>query len=278
MAHVVGVVVAASVLLMSLGVMTWKVSNRRLSPKGIPDGTTWRKFLVRLGASGLAKVVPRALLQRRIGPAGDHRQIEFFLGLKLAVAVSAIVLFGLSALVVPTLIVAAPVAAIAAFQLPEIVLARRAKARRSQMSHQVPDLADVLLVMTDAGLSPAVAFRRAAGALPEPLGPELGAVIQRLELGVPWRSAVAEVAERTGVEPLKRLLRALTRSQRLGTSLATGLRTLADDLRAERRAQAEMLARQAPVKMLFPLVFLILPAFLLLTVGPVVLSTMRSLQ
>ena len=53
---------------------------------------------------------------------------------------------------------------------------------------------------------------------------------------------------------------------------------MAEDLRADRRARAEEAARRAPVKMLFPLVFLVLPAFLLLTVGPVVLATVRSLR
>ena len=80
------------------------------------------------------------------------------------------------------------------------------------------------------------------------------------------------------VAPLRRLAVSLGRSQRLGTSVGSTLRSVAEDLRADRRARAEEAARRAPVKMLFPLVFLILPAFLLLTVGPVVLATVRSLH
>src|SRR5438128_2368627 len=71
---------------------------------------------------------------------------------------------------------------------------------------------------------------------------------------------------------------ALGRSARLGTTIGSTLRSVAVDLRGERRARAEELARRAPIKMLFPLVFLILPAFLLLTVGPVVLAMLRSLH
>ena len=77
---------------------------------------------------------------------------------------------------------------------------------------------------------------------------------------------------------LRRVLASLSRTQRLGASVTGALRTVADDLRGERRTLAEERARRAPVKMLFPLVFLILPAFLLLTVGPVVLATIRSLR
>jgi tight adherence protein C len=97
-------------------------------------------------------------------------------------------------------------------------------------------------------------------------------------LGVPWRVALADVVARTDVPSLRRLAASLNRSQRLGTSLVVTLRALAEDLRAERTARAEDTARRAPVKMLFPLVFLILPAFLLLTVGPVLLATLRSLH
>jgi tight adherence protein C len=74
------------------------------------------------------------------------------------------------------------------------------------------------------------------------------------------------------------LASALGRAHRLGTSPRAALRGIATELRAERRARAEELARRAPVKMLFPLVLLILPAFLLLTVGPVLLATIRSLH
>ena len=275
----VAVLVGASVLLLSLAVLrsTIRDVDARLVG-GRENRRTWRTWLVRFGTSRVGKKIPRRALQRRAVLAGDASPIEFIVGLKLALALGAAGLVALSALVIPPLGMTSPLAAAAAFQLPDMMLAKSARARLARMSDQVPELADLLLIMAEAGLSPVVAFRRAAEVLPQPLGSELEAVIRRLELGVPWRSALADVADRTGLQPLKRLTRALTRSQRLGASLAPVLRKLADDLRRERRAEAETAARQAPVKMLFPLVFLILPAFLLLTVGPVVLSTIRSLQ
>jgi tight adherence protein C len=69
----------------------------------------------------------------------------------------------------------------------------------------------------------------------------------------------------------------LVRTERLGSSLADEMSRLAADVRESRRARATERARAAPVKMLFPLVFLILPAFLLLTVVPVLLTTVRSI-
>ena len=90
--------------------------------------------------------------------------------------------------------------------------------------------------------------------------------------------AIERMVTRTEVPSLRALAAAVFRSQQLGTVLGTTLRRVAEDLRRERRTRAEEAARKAPIKMLFPLVFLILPAFLLLTVGPVVLATIRSLR
>lgn len=146
------------------------------------------------------------------------------------------------------------------------------------MAGQVADLAELLVATTGAGLNPPLALRRAAEILDGPLGEELRVAIRGLDLGTPWRVVLDELAARTADASIRRLVRAMGRSQRLGTSLASALGNVAEDLRGERQARAEEMARRAPVKMLFPLVFLILPAFLLLTVGPVLLATLRSLH
>ena len=110
------------------------------------------------------------------------------------------------------------------------------------------------------------------------LGEELDVAAAKIAMGLGWREALDQLVARTDSVTLGRLTRSLARAHRLGTSPRQSLRSIADDLRLERRSKAEELARRAPVKMLFPLVLLILPAFLLLTVGPVLLATIRSLQ
>ena len=279
MAASIAVVVAGSVLLFSLAGFSSRAKPMTFSGRDSTEaGANWRRWLIRLGTSVFARRIPTAGLEHRIEQAGRPLPLQLILGAKLVLAFCSAALLSLVAVFNPAFVVLAPVTALAAFRFPDMALARRAKGRLARLSDQVSDLADVLLVMTEAGVSPAVAFRRAAEVLPDPLGAEVAGVIRRLDLGIPWRSAMTEVSERSNVRSLKRLARAITRSQRLGTSLAAALRTMAVDLRAERWAEAELAARQAPVKMLFPLVFLVLPAFLLLTVGPVVLSTIRSLS
>ncbi|HEX8100851.1 MAG TPA: type II secretion system F family protein [Actinomycetota bacterium] len=232
----------------------------------------------RVGRSRLANRMASGQLLDRLERAGSPWTRDFALGLKVVLSIVAALGSLVGVIVTPLTLLFAPVTVLAAFRLTDIAMARAAKVRHTGMANQIPDLADLLLVMTEAGISPAMAFRRAADALPGPLGHEVYAVVRRLDLGVPWRVALDDVAHRAGVPAFTRLARTLARSQRLGTSLSSVLRNLAGELRRERRAEAEAAARKAPVKMLFPLVFLILPAFLLLTVGPLVLSTLRSLR
>jgi tight adherence protein C len=110
-----------------------------------------------------------------------------------------------------------------------------------------------------------------------PLAEELDEAITRVDLGRRWRDELGSVADRLALTELRRAAAVLGRSESLGSSLADEVSRLAADVRESRRARAAERARTAPVKMLFPLVFLVLPAFLLLTVVPVLLSTVRSI-
>jgi tight adherence protein C len=107
---------------------------------------------------------------------------------------------------------------------------------------------------------------------------ELAEVIRAVDLGARWRDELRRAADRIDLPDLRRTVSALTRTETLGSSLSEAMSDLARDVRASRRAKASERARTAPVKMLFPLVFLVLPAFLLLTVVPVLLSTVRSIR
>jgi len=157
-------------------------------------------------------------------------------------------------------------------------VSRAARGRRAAIDRQSLDFVEVLLAAVEAGLPPAVAVERAAAMTSGALGEELEAVARQIALGMGWRAALEQLVARTGSTALRRLTVSLGRAHRLGTSPRQSLRSIADELRLERRTRAEELARRAPIKMLFPLVFLILPAFLLLTVGPVLLATVRSLR
>jgi tight adherence protein C len=155
---------------------------------------------------------------------------------------------------------------------------RAAKQRRRRVDAHVPQLLDLLAAGSSAGLSAELALRRAAEALPGPLGDELRTVFAHADLGDRWRAGLAGLATSSGSADLRRTVAVLERTENLGSSLVDATRDLAATVRHARRTATLERARTAPVKMLFPLVFLILPAFLLLTVVPVLLTTVRSIR
>jgi len=236
-------------------------------------------LLGRLGRTRLAKRLgwgPE--LGRRWELAGRPASLEAWQGIRVAGGLVGLIFGLLLGALTPSALALAPIACGVGIRVPEMILSRKARVRQGAIGAHIPDLVEALVATTAAGLSPMMAFQRSSEVIGGPLGHELVRTARQVDLGLPWRAGLEQLAHRTDVPSIHRLVVALSRSHRLGTPLASTLRTVAHELREERRVRAEELARRAPVRMLFPLVFLILPAFLLLTVGPVVLATIRSLH
>ena len=131
---------------------------------------------------------------------------------------------------------------------------------------------DLLAVAVAAGLTPYLALEVAARFVPEPIAGRLGDVVIAARGGQRLADALdAEAARTPALGPLLVLLAA---SERSGAPVGAALGRLAASTRAQARRRAMARARTVPVRLLFPLVFLVLPAFLLLTVAPVVLATL----
>jgi Flp pilus assembly protein TadB len=252
------------------GAVCADATARRRVVKGYPASV-----LRRLGSVSLPTAVcDRERVRRRLRLSGsvgvDADQV---VGVKLVVAVAAF----LTCLVTP-IAAAAPALAAVAFTLPDVVLARRVVRRAARMDEELPQLLDLLAAASHAGLGGPLALRRAVDAVRGPLADELGLVLAAVDLGGRWREELRSAADRLELPDLQRAVTALGRTETLGSSLSDAITELASRVREARRATMTERARKAPVKMLFPLVFLVLPAFLLLTVVPVLLSTLRSIQ
>lgn len=170
-----------------------------------------------------------------------------------------------------------PLLGLAGYRLPAAAADRQARARRQALHAALPETGDLLAVSMNAGLNVALALRRAVLHAPEPMRSELARVDGETALGRPLREALGALADRTGSDEVRALVSILGGGDRLGTSVAESIEQWAGDLWMRRRHELEAEARRAPVKILFPLVFLILPAFLLTTVVPLLLSTLRAL-
>jgi tight adherence protein C len=267
-------VVSVLLLLVGLGTrndprVTGRLLGESRSQKGADTGRLWR--MVRLPKT-------REALVRRLAAAGKPTQeADDVLGRKLMLGATGLFLgVAVGGGVLPTP-VAAALLGLAGFRLPDFLLARRAAALRSTMSRAVPELLDVVAVCVTAGLTPRLALERAVDTVPDPLSTELVRARTAVYLGGSWRDALRSLAERAGLAEVRQLAVTLERSDRLGTPVAEHLRELARGVRAARRAMEEERARRAPVFMLFPLVFLILPAFVLAAVVPAVLVATRGI-
>ena len=224
---------------------------------GLLDGT-WptsghgasRRWLERIGRSRCGRRLLDEGLVRRCQLAGHPEWPARIVGAKLVAILSGVGVGLAAAWALPPAVALVPIVGGLGYRLPDMVVARIGRHRRRRIDERVTDLVEVLVVTTHAGLSPHLAFRRAAGAMDGPLGEDLRAVVRSIDLGTPWRTALEEIVTRSDSEGLRALVSTLSRSQRLGVSVATGLRGVATELRSERRARTEELARRAPVKML----------------------------
>jgi tight adherence protein C len=207
----------------------------------------------------------------RMQTAGVRRDARAVVGAKVVAVAATLVMFG--AVVGPA---ALPIA-IVAWRVPDLVLARIARRTTRAADREIPVLLDLLAVATSAGLPPQLAFRRAVEGAEGPLAQALREVVDATDLGGRWRDELKAAGDRLELADLRRLIGALARTEAVGSPLSEEISRLAADVREVRRGAAAQRARTAPVKMLFPLVFLVLPAFLLLTVVPVLLTTVRSI-
>lgn len=151
---------------------------------------------------------------------------------------------------------------------------RRVRARHRAIERTLPLALDVLTVAARAGYTPRLALQATTRWSPAEVGQAFGAVESQCRLGAGLARALDELASREPV--LAPVAEALAVAERSGAPTADLLARLADESRAGYRRRAEAHARRVPVRLLFPLVFLVLPAFGLLTVVPALLLGLRD--
>lgn len=163
------------------------------------------------------------------------------------------------------------VCAIVGYLIPSFVVSRRAEKRKLLMFQTLPDILDLLTVCVEAGLSIDAAMIRASEN-PQfkgnPLADEVKVAAMETRAGKPRAEALRDMAERTSLEDMKAFVMMLVQTEKFGTSLSQALRIHSDTLRTKRRQHAEEAAAKTAIKMLFPLVFFIFPALLVVILGP----------
>ncbi|MET1012622.1 MAG: type II secretion system F family protein [Actinomycetota bacterium] len=154
------------------------------------------------------------------------------------------------------------------FVAPDSMLNRRVDERQKEILRTLSDTLDLLTISVEAGLSLNAAIAQVVQNVPGILSSEFARMLQEIQLGVPRGDAFRNLAERTDVEELNAFALAMIQADVFGVSIASVLRTQAQQLRIKRRQAAEAKAQQTPVKIVFPLILCILPALFVVIVGP----------
>lgn len=164
------------------------------------------------------------------------------------------------------------------YQLPGFWLYRRIRLRQRAIDNGLPDLLDLLIVCLEAGSAMDQAIVKATDELElsyPALAQEFRLVVTETRAGKPRMEAFKNLASRTGTDDVRALVAMLVQTDRFGTSVSQALRTHADVSRTKRRQRAEERAQKVGVKLVFPLVFMLFPAFFVVTLGPAVIQFIR---
>jgi len=141
---------------------------------------------------------------------------------------------------------------------------RRQKAIRKQLS----DVMDLLTISVEAGLGFDAAIAQVVKNVPGPLAEELARLLQEVQIGVSRTDGFRHLSERTDVAELQGFVLSMIQADLFGVSIANVLRAQSKELRLKRRQRAEEIAQKIPVKLLFPMIFMVLPALFIIVLGP----------
>ncbi len=232
----------------------------------------------RMGVIGrkLTPVGMRERLQRSLDLAGNPvgwsldtlTQVK---GVALMVIAGFGLLFGAAVDGVFGAVLGIVVGAAAGFYLPDLLVYNAGLRRQEQLRRTMPDVLDMLTVSVEAGLGFDAAMSQVATNAAGPMVGETARVLQEMRLGSGRADAMRAMAARTSVGELRTFAAAVVQASELGIPVGNVLREQAREMRVRRRQHAEERAQKVPVKILFPLIFLIFPALFVIILGPAVI-------
>ena len=242
-------------------------------------------FLQRLGR--LAPQRNLEAIQRKLETAGHPANLSIadFLGLKILIGILVGAFIAIIAYIArpdfSILVIAGSALSFGfvGFMAPNLWLSRRARSRQTEIRKSLPDALDMMTICVGAGLGLSGAMQQVAEGWDNALCVEFDKVLTEVKLGRTRIEALESMAKRTDVDEIRSFVMAIVLADQLGVSISKVLVTQAAQMRLIRRQKAEEAAREASIKMLFPLVFLIFPAMFAVLLGPAVpllLETFRA--
>jgi tight adherence protein C len=158
--------------------------------------------------------------------------------------------------------------ALTGYTFPSAGLASKASKRQKEIRKAMPDTMDLLTISVEAGLGFDAALAQVVKNVPGPLSEEIARMLQEMQIGVTRTEALRHVNDRTEVPELDGFVLSMIQADKYGVGVAKVLRAQSTELRQKRRQRAEEVAQKVPLKLLFPMIFMVLPAMFIVILGP----------
>lgn len=168
--------------------------------------------------------------------------------------------------------------AVLAFFYPIVHFSTMATKRQIQIRKSLPDVLDMLYISVEAGLSFDSAMKKTASKMKGPLTQEISRAMDEITKGREREESLRSIGLRSQVEDVSSFITAVIQSELLGSNIANMLRIQSTTMREKRRQQAEEEAMRIPLKMLFPMIFLMFPALFVIILGPALINIYRTLS
>jgi tight adherence protein C len=226
-------------------------------------------------------------ISRRLHQAGyrGNRAVRIFWGLRIflciAFAFGGMTMALMSQAPMTDFLMLAGFGALIGYMLPFLTVFRKARARVREMRETLPDTLDLIVVCVEAGMGVDAALNRVGkeqNSQQLALGEEMLLATQEMQAGAARKEALTRLADRVGIDEFKALVTFLTQTEEMGGSIARSLRVYAETMRDKRSQAAEEAARKTVIKLIFPLVFFILPAIFIILLGPPGLAIVQMLS
>lgn len=219
----------------------------------------------RIGMAGLSGVVT----------AADVLRARAWIGLLIGGLLGVMMLFSEPAMAIVFVLLGF----VLGVRLPSFTLARAAEDRRRDCIRALPEMIDMISLASRAGMSFDAGLSAYVERFESPLAREFKVAYERWSVGAMTRDdALDQLAATLEVDVVTRFVAAVQQALRLGSPLARVLEEQAEDARKSQKMALEELIAKAPVKIFLPMGLLILPAMLILMLGPVMLEVASGLK
>lgn len=154
------------------------------------------------------------------------------------------------------------------YTIPSAAVSAKASKRQKEIRKALSDTMDLLTISVEAGLGFDAALAQVVKNVEGPLSQEIARTLQEMQIGVHRMEALRNLSDRTDVEELDGFVLSMIQADKYGVGVANVLRGQSKELRQKRRQRAEETAQKVPLKLLFPMIFMVLPALFIVILGP----------